>query len=276
MTGDDDVRSRGVARWEWRGDQATLADDTVAREEPLELRIAGVPIAVVMRTPGDDLELARGFLLTERIVAAPHEIASLRHCDRLDDPDAEDNILNVGLAPSVELDLQRLRRNLYASSSCGVCGKASIDAAMACAAPIDDAVSLSIDTLRALPQRLQSGQATFAATGGLHGAGLFDQRGTALVVREDVGRHNAIDKVIGWAAAHDRWPLSSRVLAVSGRVSFEVVQKALAARIPVVVAVSAPTSLAVSLAQRSNMTLLGFVRGDRACVYAGATRVQPA
>lgn len=274
MTHDDDVRSLGVARWEWRGEQATLADDTVAREEPLELRIAGVPIAVVMRTPGDDLDLARGFLLSERIVASPAEITSLRHCDRVDEPDAEDNVLNVGLSPSVEFDLQRLRRNLYASSSCGVCGKASIAAAMACAAPLHDALALPIDTLRALPQRLQAGQATFASTGGLHGAGLFDESGTALVIREDVGRHNAIDKAIGWAAVHDRWPLSSRVLAVSGRVSFEVVQKALAARIPVIVAVSAPTSLAVALAERSGMTLLGFVRGDRACVYAGATRVR--
>ncbi len=266
-------RTVSVRRDEWRAGVGRESDDLLAREEPLELRIAGASIAVVMRTPGDDLDLARGFMLTERIVEAPAQIVAVRHCDRIEDPDAEDNVVNVVLAPEVTLDLARLRRHTFASSSCGVCGKATIAAATGCAPPLDDAMRITMTEICALPERLRAGQPTFDATGGLHGAALCRPDGTVLAIREDVGRHNAIDKLVGWAAQALPWPWSNLVLVVSGRTSFEVVQKALAARIAVIVAVSAPTSLAVELARASGVTLVGFVRGDRACVYAGAQRI---
>lgn len=249
--------------------------DLIAREEPLEIRVNGVALAVVMRTPGNDEELVRGFLLSERIIQAVTDIADLRHCDNVDTPQAEDNVMLVRLAPSVDIDLAALRRNLYASSSCGVCGKASIEVALAL--PGFDArrsldVHVSVDVLAVLPERLRAEQRVFARTGGLHGVGLFAPNGQLLVVREDVGRHNAVDKVIGWAATHEV-PFDRCVLMISGRVSFEIVQKALALAIPIIAAVSAPTSLAVDLAREAGMTLVGFVRDGRLCVYAGAQRV---
>jgi FdhD protein len=272
---DDEAGTATTTRVEWIGAQATSGVDTLAREEPLELRIAGVSIAVVMRTPGHDLELARGFALTERIVAHPREIVAVRHCDRVEVPDAEDNVVQLVLADDVHVDLAKLRRHSFASSSCGVCGKASIEQAMACAPALASAATVSIATMRTLPDRLRAGQQIFARTGGLHGAALCDASGTPLVVREDVGRHNAVDKVIGWAAAQRGWPPDDLVLAISGRTSFEIVQKSLAAGIATIVAVSAPTSLAVELASTSGITLIGFVRGDRACVYSNAQRVVP-
>jgi FdhD protein len=273
MADDDELGIATATRVEWIGERATSGVDTLAREEPLELRIAGVSIAVVMRTPGHDLELARGFALTERIVAHPREIVAVRHCDRVEVPDAEDNIVQLVLADDVVVDLVKLRRHSFASSSCGVCGKASIEQAMTCAPPLHSGSTVSISTMRALPERLRAGQSLFDLTGGLHGAALCDEAGTPLVVREDVGRHNAVDKVIGWAAEHRGWPLAELVLAISGRTSFEIVQKSLAAGIATIVAVSAPTSLAVELAQRSGITLIGFTRGDRACVYSNTQRV---
>ena len=273
MSDDDEAGTATATRVEWIGAQATSGVDTLAREEPLELRIAGVSIAVVMRTPGHDLELARGFALTERIVAHPREIVAVRHCDRVEVPDAEDNVVQLVLADDVHVDLAKLRRHSFASSSCGVCGKASIEQAMAVAPALASASSISIATMRSLPDRLRAGQQIFDRTGGLHGAALCDASGTPLVIREDVGRHNAVDKVIGWAAAQRPWPLRELVLAISGRTSFEIVQKSLAAGIATIVAVSAPTSLAVELASNSGITLIGFVRGDRACVYSNAQRV---
>lgn len=270
---DDELGVASVRRVEWIGAQASLGDDELAHEEPLELRVAGVSIAVVMRTPGHDLELARGFALTERIVAHPREIVSVRHCDRVEVPDAEDNVVQLVLADDVVVDLVRLRRNLFASSSCGVCGKASIEQAMSCATPLVAKGTVAMAVLRELPQRLRAGQRLFDRTGGLHGAALCDASGTPLVVREDVGRHNAVDKVVGWSATERAWPPAGELLAISGRISFEIVQKALAAGIATIVAVSAPTSLAVALAERSGITLVGFVRGDRACVYSNAARV---
>jgi FdhD protein len=258
-----------VTRDEWRGTASTRADDAVAREEPLEIRIGGIPVAVVMRTPGEDEDLVRGFLVTERVVERPRDVASVRHC--ADAP--EDNVVQVTLAASVAVDLARLRRNLYASSSCGVCGKTSIAAAMGVAPPLADDLRVPAELVYSLPDRLRAEQAVFGRTGGLHAAGLFDAQGTPLVVREDVGRHNGVDKVVGWAAARDLLPLGGRMLMVSGRVSFEIVQKALAARIPLVAAVSAPSSLAVDAARTAGMTLVGFLRGERMCVYAGAERV---
>lgn len=273
MSEPDDDQVRAIERDQWIGSQRQRAHDLVAREEPLEVRIAGIPIAVVMRTPGHDLELARGFALTERIVEHPRDILAVRHCDRVDDPEAEDNVVQLIIDPAIDIDLPRLRRNVFTTSSCGVCGKASIAAAMGSAPPVEAAWTISIDVLRGLPDRLREGQPVFERTGGLHGAALFDRAGSRLAVREDVGRHNAVDKLVGWVAEHGEWPPADCVLAVSGRVSFEIVQKAVAARIPVLVAVSAPSSLAIDFAERSGVTLVAFVRGDRAGVYAGEWRV---
>jgi FdhD protein len=272
--GEDAARFAEVERIELADGRVTAAVDAVAREEPLEIRIGGVPIAVVMRTPGHDEELVRGFLLTEGIVAEPSQVASVRHCTTVTAADAEENVVQVVLAPGHEVDLARLRRNLYASSSCGICGKATLEQALARAPELHDGAAIDPEILYALPGRLRGAQSVFDRTGGLHAAGLFTPAGECLVVREDVGRHNAVDKVVGWAVAGGR-SLAGHVLMVSGRVSFEVVQKALAAKIPIVAAVSAPSSLAVELARASGMTLVGFLRDRRACVYAHPGRISP-
>ena len=272
----DDERFASVERSAWIDGRASAAQaDLVAREEPLEIRVNGAAIAVVMRTPGDDVDLVRGFLLSERIIAEAGDVASLRHCTTVDTPEAEDNVMLARLREHVEVDLAALRRNLYASSSCGVCGKASIEAAMALperARAVESGLRVAASVLAALPERLRASQQVFDRTGGLHAAGLFSCVGDRLVVREDVGRHNAVDKVIGWAAAAGV-ALDACVLMVSGRVSFEIVQKSLAVGVPIVAAVSAPTSLAVELARESGMTLVGFVREGRLCVYAGEHRL---
>jgi FdhD protein len=247
--------------------------DAVAREEPLEIQIAGVPLAVVMRTPGHDAELALGFLLSERVIASRDDVVSVRHCREARDPDAADNVVRVVLADGVRVDWEALRRNLYASSSCGVCGKATIENALACAPPIGDPARFDAALFPPLPGRLESAQPGFARTGGLHAAGLFDASGQLLSAREDVGRHNAVDKLLGWSLTEKRWPLSGHVLLVSGRISFEIVQKALAARIPLVAGVSAPSSLAIEFAERAGMTLIGFLRGRAFNVYSVPSRV---
>ncbi len=269
-----DAPTRTVARSEWIGSARQSGVDVVVREEPLEIRVGSVPIAVVMRTPGHDLDLARGFAITERIVDEPAAITGVHHCTQVEHELAEDNVVQLVLRSDVVVDLVRLRRNLYSNSSCGICGKATIEQALAVAPPIDDATRVSMSVLRALPVRLRDQQAVFARTGGLHAAGLFDGAGAAIVVREDVGRHNAVDKVVGWLAQHGRSPAGA-VLMVSGRVSFEIVQKALAARIGTIAAVSAPSSLAIELASASGIVLVGFLRDDRACVYSGDARVTP-
>jgi FdhD protein len=259
------------------GDSARATPDRLVHEEPLEIQIGGTPIAVVMRTPGHDLELVAGFLCTERVVEGLGQVASIRHCSRVSSPEAEDNVVRVLLRPGVELDLERLRRNLFASSSCGVCGKATLENAMATAAPLRDDMRLPASVLYGMPAQLRAGQPVFDETGGLHAAGLFDGAGKLRVVREDVGRHNAVDKVVGWAArgtaAGAGLELAGQVLVVSGRVSFEIVQKALAARIPIVAGVSAPSSLAVSLAAAAGMTVVGFLRGQGGNIYSGRERV---
>jgi FdhD protein len=269
---DPDAPIAMVRRVEWNDGEVAELEDPIVREEPLEIRIGGVPVAVVMRTPGSDEELVRGFVTTERIVDDPGWVASVRHCTTTDAAEAENNVVQVVLRPGVSVDLARLRRNLYASSSCGLCGKASIDRVLAVAPPVHDDVCIDPELLCAIPDRMRTHQAVFEETGGLHAAALFDPRGAMLVVREDVGRHNAVDKVVGWALRDGR-ALKGHVLAVSGRVSFEIVQKALAARIPVIAAVSAPSSLAVDLARRAGLTLAAFVRGRRLCVYAGRQRL---
>ena len=259
-----------VSRQEWRGDEAEQGEDLVVREEPLEIRVEGRSLAVVMRTPGHDEELALGFLLTEGIIQSAADIASLRHCDTIQRPEEEDNVMLVTLSPGIEVDWPRLRRNFFASSSCGVCGKASIDRVLSENGTLHPsrAQGLGAAWFYELPKRLRSAQPIFDRTGGLHAAGLFTLEGHPEVVREDVGRHNAVDKIVGWSLAKGG-ETRDRVLMVSGRVSYEIVQKAAAAGIPALAAVSAPSSLAIELAQSVGMLLIGFLRDERMCVYAG-------
>lgn len=269
---EEERRARRVEVRRFRGLDVATVDDALAEEEPLELRVNGFSVAVTMRTPGHDEDLATGFLVTERVVARAADIASLRHCTTVPDPEAEENVLDVTLTENVPLDLERLRRNLFASSSCGVCGKATLESALATAPPLDDDTRIPARVLYALPERLREAQRVFASTGGLHAAALFDERGTFLVVREDVGRHNAVDKAIGWALRNERLS-EAKGLLVSGRVSFEVVQKAAAARVPLVAAISAPSSLAVRLGEAMNLTVVGFLRGETLNVYSAKERV---
>jgi FdhD protein len=248
--------------------------DAVVREEPLEIQIGTAPLAVVMRTPGHDAELATGFLLSERVIGSPGDVVSVRHCREAREPDAADNVIRVVLAPGVRVDWEALRRNLYASSSCGVCGKATIDNALACAPPLCDPARFDADLFPALPEQLAAAQPVFARTGALHAAALVDAGGRLLVVREDVGRHNAVDKVFGWSVRQGGSTLAGHLLLVSGRISFEIVQKALAARIPLVAGVSAPSSLAIELATRAGVALVGFLRGRGFNVYGAVERVR--
>jgi formate dehydrogenase accessory protein FdhD len=241
--------------------------DLLAVEEPLEIRVGGQPLSVTMRTPGDDLDLTAGFLAAEGIISAPADLTEITMC--------AGNVADVTLAPGITLPLERLHRHFLTSSACGVCGKDSIES-IRLTARYDvsaDPLRISPGTLAGLPDRLRAAQRVFASTGGLHAAGLFAADGTLLVLREDVGRHNAVDKVIGWALRGGRLPLAGCVLLVSGRASFELTQKALAAGLPLLAAVSAPSSLAAELAAESGMTLVGFLRGTSMNVYAGAERV---
>ena len=258
------------------GVQVTRRPDTVTAEEPLEVRVSGRALAVTMRTPGDDFDLALGFLLTEGLIAGADDVATLMHClDEGEDGRPTYNVVDVVLRPGVALPDVSLERSFYTTSSCGVCGKASIDAVRV-RSTYDvraDATPLAPELLVALPDALREHQKVFDRTGGLHAAGLFTADGELLAVREDVGRHNAVDKLIGWAAREQRLPLTGCVLMVSGRASFELTQKALMAGIPCLAAVSAPSSLAVELAAVSGMTLVGFLRPPRMTVYAGAERL---
>lgn len=237
--------------------------DAVAVEEPLEIRLDGQPLAVVMRTPGDDADLVRGFLLTEGVVLRPSEVRAVEF--------GEDAVADARLADGVVVDIEQFSRNLFVSSSCGVCGKASIEA-VELLAPHAPRFAVRREVIAGLTDRLGELQPTFEETGGLHAAGIFDLDGRALVVREDIGRHNAVDKAIG-ALGAEGWPLPPALLVVSGRQSFEIVQKAAMARLGGVVGVSAPSSLAVDLAQQLGLLLAGFARGDRFNVYAGAERL---
>ncbi|HEV2450532.1 MAG TPA: formate dehydrogenase accessory sulfurtransferase FdhD [Streptosporangiaceae bacterium] len=253
--------------------------DLLAVEEPLEIRVNGRPLAVTMRTPGDDIDLAAGFLASEGVVAGASDIAEIRICGEAPEPGnvAPGNVAEVRLAVPAGLDDDRLRRNFLTTSACGVCGKTSIDAIRTRARHdvAADRVRVRASVLARLPGTLRDAQRIFARTGGLHAAGLFAADGTLLALREDVGRHNAVDKVAGWALREGRLPLSGRVLLVSGRASFELVQKALMAGIPVVAAVSAPSSLAAELAEEAGQTLAGFLRGSSMNIYAGAERIDP-
>jgi FdhD protein len=253
-----------------RDGSARPASDLLAAEEPLEIRLAGEQVAVTMRTPvpGQDAELALGFLLTETIVQ-PEEVARISECST---PERDGGVVDVLLWPGVR-PAGGWQRSFYANSSCGLCGKASIEAVRQDAAPVPDGPCMTAETLAALPGSLGAAQRVFARTGGLHAAALFEPSGKLEILREDVGRHNAVDKVVGRGAMDMRLPLNEHVLLVSGRVSFEIVQKALLAGVPIVAAVSAPSSLAVRLARESNMTLVGFLRPGGFNVYAGAERI---
>ncbi|MEN2738173.1 formate dehydrogenase accessory sulfurtransferase FdhD [Microbacterium sp. X-17] len=260
------------------GEGERRAPDALAVEEPLEIRVGGAPLAVTMRTPGHDVELATGFLVSEGVISRGDEVHSAIHCGGPGTGGQENtyNVLDVTLAPGVAPPRPEVTRNLYTTSSCGVCGKASIEAIETVSSFDVAADETVVDAalLTRLPDALRAQQAVFEQTGGLHAAGLFDAAtGEAIVVREDVGRHNAVDKVIGRAALDGRLPLGGTVLQVSGRASFELVQKAVMAGIPVLSAVSAPSSLAVELAASAGLALVGFVRGSSMNVYAGASRI---
>ncbi len=272
--------SKARARiWTVEAGQARQHTDYVATEEPLEIRLlAGSErqtIAVTMRTPGADFELAAGFLASEGVIQSRDDIRRITYCvDAVIDAAQRYNIVNVELRAASLPDLAPLERHFLTTSACGVCGKASLDALRLrgqIAAPPGPQVSAA--TITALPERLRATQGIFKTTGGLHAAGLFDADGTLLVVREDVGRHNALDKLAGWALMNGKMPLHRHIVLVSGRVSFEVVQKCLAAGVPIICAISAPSSLAVALAAEFGMTLVGFLRGERFNIYSGIERI---
>ena len=290
--------SKSEARvWVVEPGQSRPRTDEVATEEPLEIRLraagfteGGGPlpvfrrrsqgagqrtVAITMRTPGADFELAAGFLYAEGVIRSGDEIHGISHCDEPDlDEDKRYNIVSVDLRRDALPDLQALERHFYTTSACGVCGKASLESLRLRGAPtIPPGPEVDAEILRRLPASLRAGQGIFDATGGLHAAALFDAEGKLLAVREDVGRHNALDKVVGWALLGGRLPLSRHIVMVSGRSSFEILQKSLMAGVPIVCAVSAPSSLAVSLAREFGITLIGFLRGDRFNVYSGRERV---
>jgi FdhD protein len=251
--------------------------DTLVAEEPLEIRLNGRPLAITMRTPGDDFALATGFLVSEGVLAGAGDVANVVYCAGATvDGSNTYNIVDVRLAPGVPVPDITLERNVYTTSSCGLCGKASLDAVRTTAHwPLGDPqeMQLTPELLTSLPDRLRAGQAVFDRTGGLHAAALFDTQGELLDLREDVGRHNAVDKLVGRAQREGQLPLRDRILMVSGRASFELAQKAVMAGIPVLAAVSAPSSLAVDLAAETGLTLIGFLRGASMNVYAGESRI---
>jgi FdhD protein len=267
----DVTRRYRVARVDRGSERSEL--DRVTVEEPLEIRVGAQTIAVTMRTPGNDTELAAGFLATEGIVSKREDIERIEYCREVRSPEEEGNVILVRTSTPAIGAIDRARRILLTTSSCGLCGKGSIEAVRGTFPPIASSATLDPAVLEALPDRLRTAQSTFRETGGLHAAGIFTLEGVAEAVCEDVGRHNAVDKAIGKLFLAGRLPLSSSVLLVSGRASFEIAQKALAAGIPIVAAVSAPSSLAVDLARDSGMTLVGFLRGPTFNVYCGGERL---
>lgn len=266
--------------WVVENGKVRSRSDCLVTEEPLEIRLmageARRTVAVTMRTPGNDFDLAAGFLYTEGVIASRQDIRHISYCVSPDtDGSQRYNILNVELASDTLPDLAALERHFYTSSACGVCGKTSLEALRrrGCS-PVPPGPAVSAEVLCGLPEKLRESQRVFERTGGLHAAALFNTFGERLAVREDVGRHNALDKLIGWALLGERLPLSDCILMVSGRSSFEILQKSLAAGIPTVCAVSAASSLAVQLAEEFGITLIGFLRGERFNVYAGIDRVR--
>jgi FdhD protein len=263
----------------FEGGEVRVRGDALATEEPMEMRlVAGgtkKTVAVTMRTPGSDFELAAGFLYGEGIVHSPNDIVRISYCvDRDVDAEQRYNIVNVELRGGLDYDLRALERHFYTTSACGVCGKESLEALELRGCPvIPPGPEVSAGTITSLPDKLRGAQGLFEVTGGLHAAGLFSAEGELIAVREDVGRHNATDKLVGWALLEGRLPLSDHIVMVSGRSSFEILQKCLTAGAPVVCAVSAPSSLAVDVARRFGITLVGFLRGERFNVYSAPERV---
>ena len=254
-----------VAIQRFGGGKSQATTDRVVVEAPMEIRLGHVPLAVLMRTPGSEEDLVLGFAITEGIVLGPWEVADVQD-------EGDGNRFTLVLADGIVIDPEQFRRNTYTTSSCGVCGKASIDAVKIASPPLGEGPIVSTDFILSLPDRLNTAQPAFAATGGLHAAAIFDQDGDLLAAAEDVGRHNATDKAIG-SLARSRWPLGDVILMVSGRISFEITQKAAVAGISMVAGISAASSLAVELAGDLGMTLIGFVRGDGLVVYAGESRL---
>jgi FdhD protein len=258
------------------GESASSFQDLLAIEEPLEIRLGDQVVSITMRTPGHDFELAAGFLFTEGILQASQQIHRIRRTAGNENSRQAGNSVTVDLKAGAEVDFKRLERHFYTSSSCGVCGKASIEALQMQSCPVlpKDSPLLQSDVIHRLPEALRQQQAVFERTGGLHAAALFDPKGNLLLLREDVGRHNALDKLIGAEMLRDHTPLNDKLILLSGRVSFELIQKGLMAGIPIIAAVGAPSSLAVETALRFNMTLVGFVRNGRFNIYSGASRIQ--
>ena len=254
------------------GEPLTRELDEVALEEPLEIRVEGHSVAVVMRTPGHDRELAAGFALSEGIVREAADIFEITSC--LTNGKPGENMVQITLTNPARFDPEKLSRNVFSSSSCGICGRATIEAAMQQFPAIASAPAIDVTTLFELPGKLAAAQETFQRTGGLHACALFHPTGKLLLLREDVGRHNALDKLIGHELFAKRLPLGNCILLLSGRVSFEMTQKALAAGIGVIAAISAPTSLAVEFARANNQTLIGFLRGNRFNIYTGIERIE--
>ncbi len=265
--------STSERRQAWRyeaGSPLREEADDLAAEEPLEIRVRGRSVAITMRTPGCDDELAAGFLLTEGIINAPADVVRIEPCAS----EEQDNVVNVTLAPEVAVDFERLTRHVFTSSSCGLCGKATIEAVRGQFGRVSSDVTVAAATLIGLPEKLRAAQPTFDRTGGLHAAAMFDAAGVLVVSREDVGRHNAVDKVLGYGLMHGLLPFDRHVLLVSGRVSFEIMLKALAGGVPVVAAISAASTLAAQFAEDSDQTLVGFLRDGRMNVYANPRRIE--
>ncbi len=255
---------------EWEDGKLRPGSDYLAAEEPLQILAGGQPLVVTMRTPGNDVELAAGFLWTEGLIESRDQI--IEFSDQKRGSGQTKNVIDVKLRDGA-IEREQLQRNFFSNSSCGICGKASIDAVRARGLrPVDSGFRMDAETLCALPAKLRERQPVFERTGGLHAAALFDATGELLALREDVGRHNAVDKIVGWALLQGLLPLANQVLLVSGRGGFEIVQKAIAAGVPMVASVSAPSSLAVQLAREFGLTLIGFLRGRRFVVYSGASR----
>ncbi len=255
--------------------------DLLAVEEPLEIRLGfgkradrkQKSLSVTMRTPGHDFELAIGFLFTERIINSYHHVESVKYCEDVGRQEEKENVVRVELNPSVIIDFNKLQRNFYTTSSCGVCGKSSLEAVVANCTRVDSGLRLTVQQIIEAPKQMRSVQAAFKHTGGLHASGLFSAKGHLRRLREDVGRHNALDKIIGGAVVENQIPLSNSFILVSGRLSFELVQKAITAGVPILLAVGAPSSLAVDLAKKFGITLVGFLKPDKFNIYCNPERI---
>ena len=266
--------TRRVDSQRWEAGEKRPAEDRVVVEEPLEIRLNGSPVAVTMRTPGHDFYLAAGFLLTEGILRRPDQVASIAYCSSEESESGEQNVVDVQSAADADLPEGGWQRQFYVSSSCGICGRASLEAVRQAAPPLADSTRFEAAILSGLPQRLRAAQAVFQETGALHAAGLFTPQGELTEIMEDIGRHNAVDKIVGAAFLEDRLPLEGRLLLVSGRLSFEMTQKAWMAGIPALAGISGASSLAIDLAREAGMLLVGFLRERSMQVYAGAERLE--